>query len=471
LANFVHYEVVVLSEGVEGYIIALLAQFYGLKTALICADIPTSNTDKQPNNQPTVLDAAAARVFSTLGLSSHLDKNNQHPNLRHFLSQKITEHKQIAYYHHINADKLRVDNHPEQVRLSYDGNKWNLSADFLLCGKDIPTFLQTQLFPSGGCKYTQYRPKIQLVDQINAGRIARHWRYERYFLLAGAAYRLPEWLAVGEQNANSNVQTNESAWTLSAALQDAQNLLWKLFLVNNQRASAHLLTAYQGERQPIVAQKIAHCLSHLEYKAAQSGSFLSKLFAKSPKDNLVEQERLGFGIIANAVDKLSNTAQRSRYIWGTYLPQYPLKGENGLLIQPDRVQMGGFMLIGWAKNPVDWLNVAEVDFLAGLRCSFLQIIPTQQPFSEQIRHTTSAQDVETQGDSNPHNWQQWFKQHQTNFVLVRPDRVIFGTADDMEQLEELLRQLRVKLTYQPVVFPELDDDEFYQWAEKAQVQL
>ncbi len=524
-----HYELIILSGGIEGYATALLAQLYGLKTAFVCVD--TSANDEGLDSD-LYLPAAGLKILDLLGFSSHSDKKIKAAHLAAFLRQRLIHNKQIAFYENIKTDYLALHQHTNKppldisptilpnvlptilptVSLSYanvdtNSNIWQISSNFLMVGKGMNKFIAQQVFnPKQDISavfarpYIRYKPNNVQSDVFCPAIAARYWRYGCCFLSAHAAYQPPTLAlnpldlaqSLGEHNPDDKYaySLDGATYMFFSALQDAQNLFWKIFLVVNQRADANVLAAYQGERLPVVAAQLRLISDILEYKyikASRKYTFFSNWFKKSPPVLSAKQEKLTCGIIANAVRELAKYAYQSAAIWGSVLPAFPLLGENGLALQVDKLQMAGFLLIGWGKNPVDWLEVVDIDFLAGLRAAFLQIIPAHQPFNPQIRHTTTAKDADaipkvdaTQKNivsNNPihqnqklNNWQQWFAFYKSDFVLVRPDRVVFGTANNMQELSELMQQLKLKLGYKPIVWADLGED-IYDWAEKAQVDL
>ncbi len=452
------YELVILSGGIEGFSTALLAQFYGLKVAFVALDV---NNYMQNEGDYLDLDEYTLRIFSMLNITA--TPKMLPANLYALLRQRVGSHKQLGFYQPAHLSNLVVKSTYECCNLSYldtdnKANNWNFLADFLIIGKNINNLSINNFFIN--LKYIHFKPNFKAVAYIRPALLARRWRYENCFLLGNAAYQFPTF--IDNDNKNNNVSI-----AFSNFLQDAQNLLWKLFLLINQRANPQLLTSYQGERQGIVQDKLLADLQKLEAdlltnKKNNLFNFFANLFAqKTTISN--PQTKLSFGIIANSTNQLARYHNQSRKFWGTYLPNFGLTGENTLPFYLDRLQTNGFLLMAWQKNPVDWLTVADIDFLAHLGCAFLQIIPAKNNFSSQIRYTSTAQDEKT------NHWQQWFKIIQTDFILIRPDKIIFGTANNMPELSELLRQLKLKLAYKFVSLPDLTNEEMDKWAEKAQI--
>ncbi|EQA47193.1 putative 3-(3-hydroxy-phenyl)propionate/3-hydroxycinnamic acid hydroxylase [Leptospira broomii serovar Hurstbridge str. 5399] len=295
-----------------------------------------------------------------------------------------------------------------------------------------------------------FEVKRRLVYTFN-GLVAEKWKEGRIFLAGDAAHMTPQFMGQG----------------MSSGVRDAFNLGWKLIEVMSGRASEKLLDTYQSER----------------YFHAKDMILVSILL----KD-VVSLENKFFAMIRNAllraiksVPSLYNIFRegkfkpKPKYKKGTYLG-LPRNSENihagTLMPQPDLQIMDGtcrkmdeiigdsYALIGQGIDPRDGLSDASLSFLNSLGTKYITIYEKgnrPQGINEVVRNFDPNWDEveDIYGLLSP-----WFRKagyKKSGFVLLRPDKFVFGmakgTGDKLAQ--ELERRLDLKSAARPVKNKEL----------------
>ncbi len=222
------------------------------------------------------------------------------------------------------------------------------------------------------------------------GLVARNWRHQRVFLAGDAAHQMPPFLGQG----------------MCSGLRDAANLAWKLDLVLRGGAPDELLNTYAEERR-------AHVRSVVE-----SAVRIGRLICTIDTNEAAERDR----------QMLSDSRPPSQRIAFTLpaLPAGSLIHENGgdLFVQPsgpdgrlDDVIGSRFAvlartqaLIGQAPigpGPADWWR----DRMGAFTAAVGQLAP-----------------VHAKGVLG------WLDSHDSDVVVVRPDRYVLWAGPDLDDL-------------------------------------
>lgn len=240
-----------------------------------------------------------------------------------------------------------------------------------------------------------------VVYQFHAATAAR-WMDGRIFLAGDAAHQTPPFLGQG----------------LNAGFRDVVNLGWKLPLVLGGRASADLLDTYHAERD-------AHARDLVGW-AVDIGRLMEALAAGEAGDD----------------DGPSDEQQRSGYGQGRTVP--PLRG--GLLME-DQMREAGPVGHLFAQPQVACQRRGRVrlDELLGpgfavvardadsARCT-----PPPQLDAAGLRIVTIDELDAVEG-----SFDSVFEHHPA--AVVRPDRYIFGVADQTHTVDDLLASLSIRL--------------------------
>lgn len=250
-------------------------------------------------------------------------------------------------------------------------------------------------------------------------RIALRWRVGRTLLAGDAAHLAPPFAGQG----------------LGAGLRDAHNLAWKLAAVTQGRASAGLLDSYPRERIPHVARMTALAAgmgaivqTRRPWLAATRDSTMRGLMRTSHVRRWVASggwkppSRIARG-------RLILRHPDHRYRAGEPLPQPRLRadGQPGTLLDDD---LGpGFVLLGIGVDPMACLPAATRRDSLALGVTSAQI---------------GAHGIVEESDTLA----TWL--HPARIALVRPDRVIIGTAKDISGTPALLAALSQTLTRKPI---------------------
>ncbi len=246
-------------------------------------------------------------------------------------------------------------------------------------------------------------------------RILEKWQDRRVLILGDAAHVMPPYLGMG----------------LSAGVKDVYNLAWKLNLIQQGRASLDLLKTYQKERQPDVERLIK--LNLWIKRLFQSSKFrwikgfipiIPKWFLKK---NLDLTTNLKSGLVGKS--KLS----------GRVLASPKVANHKGDTISFNQALEHNFVVLGLDQNPVDALSAKSLDYLATLGTQFIQLTPQKKKFVEDGRYTQNLYDKEGK-------LQAWMKENKGQFLVIRPDRIVYDFCNDVASLNASVKTLEQNLT-------------------------
>jgi 3-(3-hydroxy-phenyl)propionate hydroxylase len=241
-------------------------------------------------------------------------------------------------------------------------------------------------------------------------KILEKWQDKRVLILGDAAHIMPPYLGMG----------------LSAGVKDVYNLAWKLNLIHEGRASMDLLKTYQKERQPDVERLIK--LNLWIKRLFQSSKFrwIKGLIPIIPKwflkKNLDLTTNLKSGLVGNS--KLS----------GRVVCSPKVANHKGDTISFNQALGHNFVVMGLDKNPVDALSSNSLEYLATLGTQFVQLTPQKQKFVEDGRYVQNLYDKEGK-------LQTWMKENKGQFLLIRPDRIVYDFCKDAASLNASVKTL------------------------------
>ncbi|MEW5625432.1 bifunctional 3-(3-hydroxy-phenyl)propionate/3-hydroxycinnamic acid hydroxylase [Streptomyces hydrogenans] len=252
-------------------------------------------------------------------------------------------------------------------------------------------------------------------------RWVERWREGRLVLAGDAAHQMPPFAGQG----------------MCSGLRDAVNLAWKLDLVLDGRADPALLDTYTSE-----------CSEHVQHAIGMSMALGQVICVLDPEEAAARDARmtaagadpryalpptpppvLGDGILQRGPD--GSRAPDT----GHLTPQYEVthQGRTALL---DDLTGGGFTLLTDGSGPLDALEAADRDFLAGIGA---RLVPLY------------AQDAPPEGYLDaPDGYLSHLRERGHVAALVRPDFYLFGAAADARGLRQLVGQLRGQLRHPAV---------------------
>ncbi len=242
------------------------------------------------------------------------------------------------------------------------------------------------------------REKIDLVSAAvykYGAQIAERWRNGRVFIAGDAAHQMPPFAGQG----------------MCSGLRDVQNLSWKLSLVLSGAAGDRLLDSYEDERKPHVSRMI------------KGSIFLGNL--SQPKNPLRAWGRdllfrTGFNVpsMMGQVDGFGlgvpSLESNLRIGWipevvGSWFIQPQVTDAAGKTYLLDKLLGPGFSVLGYGVDPSPYFNAAESQL--PVRC--LTIGTGSAAVRGDVFDSTGA-------------LAKWFRAHQTDFVVIRPDRFVMG---------------------------------------------
>lgn len=230
-------------------------------------------------------------------------------------------------------------------------------------------------------------------------RFAERWRTGRILIAGDAAHLMPPFAGQG----------------MCAGVRDAANLAWKLDAVLSGQAADALLDTYQDERLPSARMAIEFsmelgkviCVPDLAEAAARD-----EAMAGAVGDEPVEAPALP------GIDT------------GLIHPQSPHAGELFMQGDVDGVAFDDVFGPGWRLVTVG----GNLDGDSGA------LDPVAAAWFASIGGRTV-----TLADPDP-VYRRWFAEHETTWVLQRPDFYVYGTANSLAEASALLNDLRQQLT-------------------------
>ena len=248
--------------------------------------------------------------------------------------------------------------------------------------------------------------------------LAQTWRVGRVFLMGDAVHQTPPFLGQG----------------LSAGVRDAFNLAWKLAFVLSGKAGDGVLDSYESERKPHVgavvgtAKEFGKIIGELDPAAAQARDERLRAELRSGQAQTIRQKfipDLNSGLIAGRA-KLA----------GSLFVQPTIKCGGGRT-RLDDLLAPGFVMAAATAEPMTWLSPESRRIWADLG-------------GEEVIVAAAAANEAAGGSGVLREegslFSDWLRANDVSVVVVRPDRYVFGGADNADQLNDLIRQIAVGLS-------------------------
>jgi 3-(3-hydroxy-phenyl)propionate hydroxylase len=231
--------------------------------------------------------------------------------------------------------------------------------------------------------------------------VAEQWRAGNVFLAGDAAHQTPPFYGQG----------------MCHGMRDVRNLLWKLAAVLRGRADEALLDTYQVEREP-------HVRAIIE-AAVANGRYICTL----DRDLAAERDATLRARMAQGADVRSFREVIPGLTTGLLDPEAGSEAVGLLIAQPNvRTRDGEERLLDDALGD-GWSIVCLPGVLTELsRDSFEALDFCVVELDSEV---TETQDL----------FQRWFDEFGCAAVVIRPDRYVYGTARDGDELTALVARL------------------------------
>lgn len=252
---------------------------------------------------------------------------------------------------------------------------------------------------------------------------AQRWQAGRVFLLGDAAHQMPPMMGQG----------------LVSGLRDAANLSWKLALVLHGSSDPAILASYETERRPhaqtmadISARVASVFLTRRRWQALARDQFFINI-QRIPRVRRFFQ-RLEFKPRALYQKGLIMGGKRRhrKAVEGTLFPQVRVVASDGSSVMLDDLLGAGFAVISMGLDPREIISQRD-DVWSRLGTRLVQILPSGASVPASASDVTQI--VDTTG-----RLEAWFKRHNAQVAVVRPDRFVFATGP-REQSHQIARSL------------------------------
>jgi 3-(3-hydroxy-phenyl)propionate hydroxylase len=246
-------------------------------------------------------------------------------------------------------------------------------------------------------------------------KILNKWRVNRVLIAGDAAHVMPPYLGMG----------------LAAGIKDINNLAWKLKMLKDGLVSPDILDTYQEERLQNVRYLIQLNLWIKRLFKSSKLSWIKGFVPIIPKWFLKRTLDTGNQLKSGIIDtKLK----------GAGIPIVSSKVANckGEIVSFNTLLSHKFVVLSLATNPVDALFPSQLEFLATLGTQFIQLTKSGQKFVQSNRYAEDVYDKEGK-------LQEWMKEQKSQFVILRPDRIVYGFCANSSQLNNSISRLMLKL--------------------------
>ncbi len=294
------------------------------------------------------------------------------------------------------------------VPAPHNGRRWEF---MLLPGEQEEDLLRTEnvraLIQQNGGPHNPHITR-QAIYTFHAA-LAKIFSKGRVFLLGDAAHLMPPFGGQG----------------MNCGLRDAHNLSWKLTMVLRGQANPALLDTYHIERHAHTAQmiRLSTFLGHIVMPTARPLALLRDMLfhglnaAPSIREFLTEarlkpQPRYKQGFM------LSSGKRLNKAMAGLMLPQPWVMTPQGKRALLDEMLGMGFALLRLHDDPAKAFASLKADFWKRLEVRFICMQPG--------RSTPTGSEVCVVVGDVDGEMSKFLRHDQQLFVLVRPDRYIFG---------------------------------------------
>jgi 3-(3-hydroxy-phenyl)propionate hydroxylase len=244
--------------------------------------------------------------------------------------------------------------------------------------------------------------------------LGQRWRDRRVFLMGDAVHQTPPFLGQG----------------LCAGIRDAANLAWKLALVLRGDASDPLLDSYEIERKPHVravvasAKEFGKIIGELDPAAAAARDVRLRAELKAGTAETIRQKFIP--------DLVSGLVARDAKLAGKLFVQPRVRAMDGRVRRLDDLLSAEFALVTRTPEGMSSLSESALqgwEQLGGERL----IVASSGASTRRDGVLTVVEDGQLFAD--------WTRENGIEAVIVRPDRYVFGAAENADELNGLVAQL------------------------------
>ena len=249
--------------------------------------------------------------------------------------------------------------------------------------------------------------------------LGERWRDRRVLLMGDAVHQTPPFLGQG----------------LCAGIRDAANLAWKLALVLRGDAGDGLLDSYEVERKPHVRSVVASAkefgtiIGELDPVAAESRDARLRAELKSGKAVTVRQRFIP--------DLASGLIAQDARLAGRLFVQPRVRAVDGRVRRLDDLLRMEFAIVSATREAMGWLSDASLAGWQRLGGERVVIAASGEP-SDRGGVLTVVEGENLFAD--------WIRQNAVAAIIVRPDRYVYGGAENAEQLNMLIGHLLQNLS-------------------------
>lgn len=379
-------------------------------------EVETFEQDEQQVN--VYVTKTGAQSFFTINASYLIDCNGQYSRIADFLE---IETENFGYYNAVLCvdtvcqKKTPLQNYAQTIydaelpviRITNDDKhqRWEFQID----QENVKDFYTSEKVRNLLSELSPLHLDIESAFVYNFdSKILLEWRKNRVFIAGDAAHIMPPYLGMG----------------LSAGIKDIYNLAWKIKLVQEGILTNEILDSYQLER----AASVRHLIHlNLWIKRLFKSSKLRWIKALIP---IIPKWFLKQKLDTTTLVKEGIIGHKSRGA-GTHTLSPKIATHKGEVAGFNSILACNFVLIALDKNPVDALQPKQLEILAQLRVQFISITPNRQKFVEDHRYAQNIYDKEG-------GLEQWFLQHKAQFLILRPDRVVYEFCADAAQLNKVV---------------------------------
>jgi 3-(3-hydroxy-phenyl)propionate hydroxylase len=253
--------------------------------------------------------------------------------------------------------------------------------------------------------------------------LAERWRHGRVFLLGDACHQTPPFLGQG----------------MCAGIRDAGNLAWKLAMVLREAAPDALLDSYEQERKPHVrtlvatAKEFGLIIGELDPEAARIRDETLRGQLERGEAKTIRQHFIP-NLTSGAIDGDPEARGAGTLFVQPKIQRLAGRGVTGDQVLLDDLLRFRFLIAAATDEPQTWLTPESRGLWRRLGGEQIVIGPADQPRPLDRDAGNDVQYlVETDG-----LFTTWLSQHGRAAVVVRPDRYVFGTANEPAQLNRLV---------------------------------
>jgi 3-(3-hydroxy-phenyl)propionate hydroxylase len=244
--------------------------------------------------------------------------------------------------------------------------------------------------------------------------LGERWRDRRVLLMGDAVHQTPPFLGQG----------------LCAGIRDAANLAWKLALVLRGDADESLLDSYEIERKPHVravvasAKEFGTIIGELDPTAADLRDTRLRADLTSGKAVTIRQKFIP--------DLISGLIAAEGRLAGKLFVQPHVCAPDGRKVRLDDLLAPEFLLVAARPEVMDWLSETSRATWQGLRGERVVIIASGESGRRGgVLTVVERDDLFTD----------LMRQNAVAAVIVRPDRYVYGGAENAAQLNMLMKHL------------------------------